>query len=53
MVVKALDRMADILPELLTLKDGKMFALQRQIETALQEALSIRTQKGAAKHGGS
>jgi hypothetical protein len=50
--VRALDRIADVFPEVLTLRDGKMFALQRHIEVALQEALSIRTVKGKPKHNG-
>jgi hypothetical protein len=50
--VRALDKIADSFPEVLSLPDGKIFALQRHIETALSEALGIRTVKGKPKHGG-
>lgn len=51
-VVKALDGAADALPELLTLRDGPMIALQGQIEAALRGALGIQTAKGERRHGG-
>jgi hypothetical protein len=40
-VVKALDSAADVLPEILSLRDGPMISLQGKIEAALRGALGI------------
>ena len=49
--VKALDRIADVLPEILTLRDGPMISLQGKIEAALRGALGIR-EREKPRHGG-
>jgi hypothetical protein len=50
-VVKALDSAADVLPEILSLRDGPMISLQGKIEAALRGALGIR-EREKPRHGG-